>query len=129
MTKTFADYDIDTRGRAGNIKTTCPQCSHTRKNSKDPCLSANTDDGLWNCHHCGWTGSLKSSVDCGLSRSKKTYKRPTYQPTDQHQEPIFDWFSKRGIPHELVTRHKISLSQKYVQSIGIMLHRYWPHWD
>ncbi len=118
MTKTFADYDIDTRGRTGNVKTTCPQCSASRKHPKDLCLSVNTEKGVWNCHHCEWSGGLNGSSDWGLGRSKKTYGRPTYQPTDQHQERLFEWFSKRGILQELVTRHQISLTQKYFQSIG-----------
>ena len=43
---------------AGDHRTTCPQCSHTRHNKKEPCLSVTIeDDGvpIWNCHHCGWT--------------------------------------------------------------------------
>src|SRR3546814_10685228 len=44
--------------RAG--KQICPQCSHTRKNKRDPCLSVTTVSGgfLWNCHNpgCGFKG-------------------------------------------------------------------------
>ena len=32
-------------------KTTCPKCSHTRKNKKDPCLSVDIENGLYHCHH------------------------------------------------------------------------------
>jgi twinkle protein len=43
-------------GGRGSFKTTCPQCSPTRKNKKDRCLSVKIDnDGVvWKCHHCGW---------------------------------------------------------------------------
>ena len=40
-------------------KTTCPKCSHSRKNKKDLCLSVNINEGLYNCHHCGWQGNVK----------------------------------------------------------------------
>lgn len=47
------------RVQTGNQKTTCPQCSHTRRNSRDPCLSVYVGDGeiRWQCHHCGWKGA------------------------------------------------------------------------
>ena len=33
----------------------------TRKNSRAKCLSVNTIDGTWYCHHCGWAGGLSMS--------------------------------------------------------------------
>jgi len=118
MTKTFADYDIDMRGRTGNFKTTCPQCSHTRKKQKDLCLSVNIDDGLWNCHHCGWSGGLNGSGDRGSSRSKKSYRLTTYQPTAQCQDTLVAWFQDRGIHQEVINRNKISLGRKFIPGIG-----------
>ena len=46
----------------GQVKVTCPQCSHTRKpqNKKEPCLSVNIDEGIYNCHNCGWQGSVSA---------------------------------------------------------------------
>ena len=43
-------------GGKGSFKTTCPQCSPTRKHKKDRCLSVKIDnDGVvWKCHHCSW---------------------------------------------------------------------------
>lgn len=38
----------------------CPACSPRRKKKTEPCLSADrTFEGamVWNCHHCGWSGS------------------------------------------------------------------------
>ncbi|WP_447969370.1 DnaB-like helicase C-terminal domain-containing protein [Nitrospira sp. M1] len=118
MNKTFADFQIDTRGRTKHVKTTCPQCSANRKHPKDLCLSVNIEEGVWNCHHCGWKGWLKESGDWGLNRGLKTYTRPTYEPIGQDQEPLFAWFSKRGISQEIVIRHQISLAPKYFSNIG-----------
>ena len=45
------------RNGGRNFKTLCPQCSHTRKNKSDPCLSVRVDEtgvGI-RCHNCGWT--------------------------------------------------------------------------
>ena len=41
-------------------KTTCPKCSHERRNKYERCLSVNVEEGLYNCHHCGWAGQVKT---------------------------------------------------------------------
>ena len=53
MVKIF-DWDkIETKNRhSGTMKTTCPECSHTRKNKKDPCLYVNFTSGVAKCFHC-----------------------------------------------------------------------------
>lgn len=44
---------IETKGKiSGAIKTTCPNCSHTRKKQKDPCLSVNLTKGVAKCWNC-----------------------------------------------------------------------------
>ena len=63
--KTFSEFNIEIpSGASGNIKTTCPKCSSNRKKSNEKCLSVQVDEGVWNCHHCGFSG--------GLNESKKT---------------------------------------------------------
>ena len=49
---------INLKRSQGSVKTKCPKCSHTRKNKTDDCLSVNIDEGLYNCHHCGWGGNV-----------------------------------------------------------------------
>lgn len=42
----------------GSFKMRCPQCSDTRKNKDDRCLSIRVDEtGLgWRCFNCNWSG-------------------------------------------------------------------------
>lgn len=62
--RTFADFEIDLRSRAGvEVKTMCSQCSHTRKKKSYPCLNVNTEHGIWHCWHCEWSGSLKQGEE------------------------------------------------------------------
>ena len=68
----FSDYGIDLNGRTGQIKTTCPQCSHQRKKKDLPCLNVNTDKGVWNCWHCGFKGGIGKGIERHGS-SKKLY--------------------------------------------------------
>ena len=57
--QTWADIDIDLpSGTSGEVRTTCPQCSASRKKSQAPCLAVNVDKGAWYCWHCGWHGGL-----------------------------------------------------------------------
>ena len=50
--------DIDLKNKThGTHKFVCPECSPTRKNKRDLCLSVDIDRGLYNCHHCGAKGS------------------------------------------------------------------------
>jgi 5S rRNA maturation endonuclease (ribonuclease M5) len=58
---TFAELGISTKRTSGEEKTPCPNCSHKRKKSSEPCLSVNHDEGVFCCHHCEWTGRLSNS--------------------------------------------------------------------
>lgn len=93
---TFADYNIIIRQSSGQARTTCPQCSHLRKKTNDPCLSINIDDGVWLCHNCGWNGGLKESKEKGLDIN------------------ITAWFTKRGIDNLILERNQIGWTGKYI---------------
>lgn len=78
MKKSFADFGIDTKGRtSGHVKTPCPQCSHTRRHPKDACLSVNVDEGVWKCHHCGWSGHLGFDGSAAYARPRREYVAPS----------------------------------------------------
>jgi hypothetical protein len=67
---TFSDYGIHIdESKGGNQKVPCPKCSSSRKKSSDPCLSVNADEGVYNCHHCEFKGSIKSDND-GNAKNK-----------------------------------------------------------
>ena len=58
MIEKFAELGIDIKNKTGEFTMLCPKCSHTRKKKNIKCLSINTDKGLYNCHHCGWSGNV-----------------------------------------------------------------------
>ena len=92
-TNTFANYDITTRRNSGQEKVKCPKCSHERKNKRDTSLSVDHDEGLWNCHHCGWSGSLKRLNE---HKPEKEYKIPNYNNT-QLSDAALAYLKGRGI--------------------------------
>lgn len=111
---------ISVNGRqSGEFKTVCPQCSAQRKKSHDKCLSVNLTEGLYNCWHCGWTGKAEKlrgyQAVQHWERPQKVYKKPTYKPTGEPQgDKLLQWFASRGIPAEIVSRHKIEASNAWM---------------
>jgi twinkle protein len=95
----------------GSNKTTCPKCSHNRKNKKDPCLSVDIENGLYHCHHCGWNGNVKF-------KKKKEYIIPTKINTNLN-ERIVSWFYNRGISESTLLHFKIGESIEYIPQLKV----------
>jgi twinkle protein len=93
--KTFADYSIEIYGaRSGNVKTLCPQCSHTRTKKTDPCLSVDIDKGVWHCHNCAWSGGLPPESE---PRPQVVQAAPTAPKPQPITPSVLAWFAARGI--------------------------------
>ena len=116
MPHTWSELGIDTRSKVvGQIKTTCPRCSEYRKKKRYPCLSVNLDEGLWNCFHCAWSGSLQKGEEI-QSNPRATpiiFRQPVYRQTPLPQR-VLDWFAGRGIPESVVARNRISYGPIYM---------------
>jgi len=95
--------------QSGYEKTTCPKCSHTRKKKNDPCLSVTIDEGVYNCHNCGWSGSVKFE-------RKKEYIKPPKVSVDLNDR-VVDWFAQRGITEPTLAHWKIGESLEYMPQV------------
>jgi putative DNA primase/helicase len=114
---TLFDYGIEVPpGASGEIKTTCPQCSHTRRKKRDRCLSVNVDSGVWFCWHCGWRGGLKE----GARRLLPPKKFTPPQSDAAAQFPLIRLWKKSRLisPGDPVDR--------YLRHRGIALEEYPP---
>jgi twinkle protein len=108
MINELSRYGINVKpGARGDVKTTCPKCSHTRKHKNDPCLSVNVDDGVWNCWNCSWSGTVKK---------RKEYTKPSSELKNL-SEPIIKWFADRGISNQTLLRYKITESAEYMPQV------------
>lgn len=114
--KTFADFNIDIPGGAsGQVRTTCPQCSNQRRKSKVKCLSVDADEGIWLCHHCAWSGSLKDGGHRHeLHWQRPKYRKPKPKPETDLPSNVTEWFSKRGITEPTLARAKIGYGEAYI---------------
>jgi len=92
--------------RAGTVKTTCPACSETRKDKKDPCLSVNIDEGLYNCHHCGFHGGVFEKV-------KREYVRPVGR-LEKVDSKVLEFFEGRKISNNTLLRFGITQGKEWM---------------
>ncbi|PVX77188.1 DnaB-like helicase C-terminal domain-containing protein [Paraburkholderia unamae] len=115
--KTLIDYGIDVAGKHGvEVKTTCPQCSSSRKKKNYPCLNVNTEKGVWNCWHCGWSGTLQGG-EWQKPEIRKVYSKPVFAPVEKPSEGLGAWFAKRGISAEVLQRNRISSGEAYFPQV------------
>ena len=127
--KDYSDFGIQipsgkTRGK---IKVFCPQCHDTRHDKRDKSLSVDLDKGVWNCHYCGWGGTINvSDYDDSpegkkrwieqqpwynphrLRKQKPVYKKPAQRQTAPLSEKAIAWFNSRGISLDTLTACKVT---------------------
>ena len=107
--ETFADYNIKIPERGGtNRYAKCPECSDSRKpsNRNTACLSVNVEKGVWNCHHCGWKGALKTGRP---TESVYIPPRPIhYNKPEKVDDTVKEYLLSRGITAEVLERFQIT---------------------
>ena len=109
---TFEEKGIYVRGTSGQEKTKCPKCSHQRRKGSDPCLSVNVDEGVWNCHHCGWKGTLKMKKDNNNTPTPIVKPEP---PKTDIPDNVYQWFEDRGISRAVVDDAEIGYDNRWIQ--------------
>ncbi len=126
-----ADIKLD-RYTTGNHKTLCPQCSHTRRNKRDPCLSVTIEQNgaVWNCHNCQWTGGAREQTDRPIVRRDRVIKRPTIQPESLRiTSDVVAWFAVRGISLATLERMKIKTANVWMPGpnceVGVIAYPYY----
>jgi len=104
VNQSFADLGIVVRNNTTQQKVKCPNCFKLGKqNLKDPCLSVNLNLGVFNCHKCGWTGSVKKQSTFDV----KMYKRPQKNKLSALTLKGKKYLNKRGITDQVITNNKI----------------------
>ena len=93
-------------------KVICPQCSHTRRNKQEPCLSVSleNDMALWHCHHCEWKGSVHDNIISpnNFSKFKKKENVMPFVPKKQTlSDNAYSWLIGRGIDPTVITEMKL----------------------
>lgn len=116
----FYEYGIKIKRNSGQVKTTCPKCSYDRKKKNDTCLSVNIDEGVWNCHNCGWTGGLKKQNN--YMESKVYIKPRARKPQSEYTSQLVSWFLGRGISEKTLTDNNITEGSEYMPQVSKEVH-------
>lgn len=104
-------------------RSTCPNCSHTRKKSKDRCLWVDLKHGNYFCHHCGFMGRVDSD-EWIQGKNEREIKRVTfYNPTTSNEQKSYSrpndnyksislsarkYLNDRGISDKTIDRNKVT---------------------
>ena len=112
--------NIDTKGvTSGQIKTLCPQCSADRRKNTEPCLSINLDEGVYNCHNCGWNGGIDETP--GIPEHAEKYI----------PDSIVAFFADRNISKATLDKAGIYFYKHWMpatsQTEGCMVFPYYKH--
>lgn len=136
MTKDYSDFGIQIPfgKRSGKVKTYCSQCHETRRDKRDKSLSVDLDKGVWNCHYCGWGGTIHVSDfdDSPEGKRKWMEQQPWYNPHRlRKQKPVYKkpehrqvngslsdkalaWFKGRGISKETLEACKVTEGMEWM---------------
>lgn len=129
--KRYEDFGIDIPfgKRTGKIKCFCPQCHETRRNKRDKSLSVDLDKGVWNCHYCGWSGTINGYDEDEkrqwmqrqpwynprpLKRQKPEYKKPKPTGTTALSEKLLKYFAGRGISADTLEAFRITEGKEWM---------------
>lgn len=116
--KTWADYRIEVPTHAaGEVDTTCPECSSQRKKKTARCLSVNVEKGTWVCHHCGWSGGLGDGAKKNETHWRVPPRRPAPLPVSGVLPEVVKWFAGRGIPEAVLARNGVASVEAYMPQL------------
>lgn len=97
----FYDIGIVPKGNFNQQKVKCPNCPKVGKtNINDTCLSISLKEGLYNCHKCGWSGSVNKG-------EKRAYNPPQRSNFTKLSDDNLSFFTTRGITQKVVIENKI----------------------
>lgn len=113
MKQELESLGIDLRHIKSSGKTTCPKCSETRKNKKDPCLSVDLSKGAFKCHNCGWAGYVSEEQP-----EQMVFAKPIFNNKTSLSKGLVDWFFKRGISQQTLIDFKITEGMEYLPQVG-----------
>jgi len=104
----WRDVGISTHRSTGKEKVRCPECDGKRGDKRDKSLSLDHEKGVWNCHYCGWSGSLHEG-----RRPSVRYDRPQYKPTPATPHAkLIDYFNERQIQAHTVKHFEVETRER-----------------
>lgn len=92
-------------------RTTCPNCSSSRRKKRQRCLWVSVETGAYKCHHCGWEGRADSVEWMNRNNDEPMQQVKTYdKPDDKYKDAngvAGDYLKSRGITTPVIQRNRI----------------------
>ena len=109
----LSSLGIKLRRSSGQEKTTCPECSESRRNKKDPCLSVNITEGTYCCHNCGFKGNVKTFEK---KHETKKYERPPQSMLKDIElsEKVVQYSQNRGISKSTLDKFLVHAKEEWM---------------
>ncbi len=116
----YIDYDIKigSSAQSGEIKTTCPKCSHLRKKKNIKCLSVNLTKKVWVCHHCQWSGYLPEKRRTIINTADKKIAKIKEIAEVKLSSDHFNYLKERGISEPVISQNKLYSTLSYMSALG-----------
>jgi twinkle protein len=98
----------------------CPECADRRKKKGTRTLSVNLEKKVYNCHHCGWSGSLHVQLIKDNRKFKKKvkvqkiYKKPDQPKSFKLPENVVKWFESRKISKATIEKCLITYENEWL---------------
>jgi twinkle protein len=105
----FLDLGVEPKGNSEEQKVKCPKCkSLGKENWKDTCLSINILMGVYNCHKCGYKGTVKKAKEMQqYTKPMKQYIKPSKTNMKRISDRGRKFLNGRGITDEVIERNNI----------------------
>ena len=117
QTDTLADHGINIPpGASGQVRATCPQCSHDRRKPADRCLSINADESVWLCFNCGWAGGLGGREYNSVPPTKKQAAQKARIEAEKKRIAVAKNVWELGIP---LSNPEAQPARRYIELRGL----------
>lgn len=93
----------------------CPKCRDTRSNKRDKSLSVDKEQGLFNCHHCGFKGTAMEYTQ--PDKPRKIYRKPTPKVTPPATK-VVQWFNGRGISEKTLIAAGVTEAKEWMPQVN-----------
>ena len=96
-----------------------PECrSRKKRNQKSLSIQVSADGVVWNCWHCGTTGTLKNEDNVvPIDRANPTTKKQKMVRTALTDDALA-FLERRGISRETAELYKVFSADRYIASMG-----------
>lgn len=105
-------YEIEVTKKSGEETMLCPKCSHTRKKSKDRCLSWNIEKEVGYCNHCSSSFVKYQPL---RERVHKEYRIPEWKNLTELSDKAAKWFESRGISQATLRKMRIYTDRRFMR--------------